>query len=193
MNSLKLKIRELLLVFYRGLDVIALIFALWTAFLYGSPFGTEYIANAIFEPTLETNLFFGGVLLSWSLTLSSMWLYRSKRLASWNDELFDVVKAVGYCTLLLATMILLAEWKIFPKRFLLIFAVTSFVSLFLIRLSKIDSAPIPVERSQFAFGCDCRRRTAWTKVVEFDRRKSRNRLSVLGFVDDFDDQCTRQN
>lgn len=136
MNSLKLKIREILLFFYRGLDVIALIFALWIAFLYGSPLGISYITKAIFEPKWETTLFFGGVLLSWSLALSSIWLYRSKRLASWKDELVDVVKAVGYCTLLLALLILLAEWEIFPKRFLLIFAGNAFAFLVLIRLYK---------------------------------------------------------
>ena len=109
MNSLKIKIRELLVFFYRIIDVLALCFALWTAFLFGSPQGTEYIANAIFEPQWESTLFFGGVLLSWSFALSSMWLYQSKRLASWQDELLDAIKAVGFCTLILAAMILVAN------------------------------------------------------------------------------------
>ncbi|MCD9185632.1 MAG: sugar transferase [Pyrinomonadaceae bacterium] len=136
MNSLKLKIRETLVFFYRILDVLALIFALWTAFVHGSPQGAEYIVNAIFAPKLESTLFFAGVLLSWSLALSSMWLYQSKRLATWQDELLDAVKAVGFCTLILAAMILVAEWSIFPKRFLLIFAGTSLLLFGFIRLYK---------------------------------------------------------
>lgn len=136
MNGLKLKIREILVFFYRVLDVLALCFALWTAFLFGSPQGTDYIFNAFLAPEWETTLFFGGVLLGWSIALSSMWLYQSKRLASWQDELLDAVKAVGFCTLILAAMILLAEWTVFPKRFLLIFAGISFALFCLIRIYK---------------------------------------------------------
>ncbi|HEX9960005.1 MAG TPA: sugar transferase, partial [Pyrinomonadaceae bacterium] len=68
--------------------------------------------------------------------LSSFWLYRSKRLASWEDEFFDVLRAVAFCTLIVATLILLAEWQIFPKRFLLIFSATAFGLLFFLRLLK---------------------------------------------------------
>lgn len=136
MNSLKLKIRETLVFFYRILDVLALCLALWAAFAFGSPQGAEYIANAIFEPKLESTLFFAGVLLSWSIALSSMWLYQSKRLATWQDELLDAMKAVGFCTLILAAMILVAEWHIVPKRFLLVFAGTAFLLFGLIRIYK---------------------------------------------------------
>lgn len=136
MNSLKLKIREVLVFFYRILDVLALCFALWVAFLLGTPQGAEYIANALFEPHWESTLFFAGVLLSWSFALSSMWLYQSKRLAHWKDELLDALKAVGFCTLILAAMMLIAEWQIFPKRFLLIFSGISFLLFGLIRIYK---------------------------------------------------------
>lgn len=136
MNSLKIKIRSTLVFLYRILDVLALCFALWTAFVHGSPQGEQYITNAFFEPTFETSLFFLGVLLSWGVALSSMWLYQSKRLATWQDELIDAVKAVGFCTLILAAMILLSEWSVMPKRFLLIFAGVSLLFFGLIRIYK---------------------------------------------------------
>lgn len=136
MNSLKLKIRSTLVFLYRVLDVLALCLGLWTAFVHGSPQGEQYITNAFFEPTFETTLFFIGVLLSWGVALSSMWLYQSKRLATWQDELLDAVKAVGFCTLILASLILLAEWSVMPKRFLLIFAGVSLLFFGLIRIYK---------------------------------------------------------
>jgi exopolysaccharide biosynthesis polyprenyl glycosylphosphotransferase len=46
------------------------------------------------------------------------------------------VRAVAFCTLFVATLILLAEWQIFPKRFLLIFSATAFGLLFFLRLLK---------------------------------------------------------
>jgi len=57
-------------------------------------------------------------------------------LASPEDELLDAFKAVGFCTLILAAMILVAEWEILPKRFLLIFSVISFLLFVLIRSYK---------------------------------------------------------
>lgn len=136
MNSLKLKFRSSLLFLYRILDVLALCFALWTAITHGSERGADYVVRAFTSPDLDTALFLGGVLLSWGTALSSMWLYQSKRLASWKDEAIDALKAVLYCSLILAAFLLIAEWEVFPKRFLLMFAGISFVLLFLIRLYK---------------------------------------------------------
>ena len=133
---MKERIRTSLLFGYELLDLSALSFALWLAFFYGGPDGVGYVVKAIFAPTFESSVFVVGVLGSWTFVLSSFWLYRSKRLAGWKDELADVLRAVVFCTLILATLILLAEWQIFPKRFLLIFAATSFVLLFSLRLVK---------------------------------------------------------
>ncbi len=133
---MKERIRTSLLFGYELLDLSALSFALWLAFFYGGPDGVGYVVKAIFAPTFESSVFVIGVLGSWTFVLSSFWLYRSKRLAGWKDELADVLRAVVFCTLILATLILLAEWQIFPKRFLLIFAATSFVLLFSLRLVK---------------------------------------------------------
>ncbi|MBK6751566.1 MAG: sugar transferase [Pyrinomonadaceae bacterium] len=133
---MKERLRASLLFLYRILDLSALSFALWISFKYGGPIGMDYVMLAVYAPTFDSVLFFGGVFASWIFMLSSFWLYRSKRLASLSDELTDVFRAVVFATLILATLILLAEWSIFPKRFLVIFAFVSFVLLFSIRLLK---------------------------------------------------------
>ena len=135
-NNMKERIRHSLIFGYKILDLTALSFALWLAFYYGGPEGVGYIVRAIFAPTFDSSIFLIGVLSSWAFVLSSFWLYRSKRLASWEDELLDVLRAVAFCSLILATLILLAEWQIFPKRFLLIFAATAIGLLFSLRLFK---------------------------------------------------------
>lgn len=133
---MKERVRGFLIIIYRLLDLAALSFALWLAFYYGGPEGVGYVVRAIYAPTADSSMFILGVLCSWAFVLSTFWLYRSKRLASWKDEFVDVSRAVAFCSLILATLILLAEWKVFPKRFLLIFAVTSFILMFAIRLFK---------------------------------------------------------
>lgn len=133
---MKERLRASLILIYRILDVCALSIALWLAFRLGGPEGLTYIVNAVFEPTVDSTLFFGGVLISWFFMLSSFWLYRSKRLATLNDEFGDVLRAVSFATLILATLILVAEWSVFPKRFLLIFAAVSFILMFALRIFK---------------------------------------------------------
>lgn len=133
---MKGRFRASLLLAYRLLDLAALSSALWLAFYYGAQVGIKYLIRAFTEPSLESTVFFGGIFASWIFMLSSYWLYRSKRLATWEDEFADVLRAVAFATLILATQILIAEWTVFPKRFLLIFATTSFVLLFMIRLVK---------------------------------------------------------
>jgi len=133
---MKERIRASLVFGYKLFDLFSLALALGLAFYLGGPDGFGYVTQTFYAPTFDSSLFFVGVLGSWSFILSSFWLYRSKRLATWQDEFFDVLRAVGFSSLILATLILLAEWRIFPKRFLLIFAVTSFVFLFSVRLFK---------------------------------------------------------
>ncbi|MEQ1921582.1 MAG: sugar transferase [Pyrinomonadaceae bacterium] len=133
---MKERIRRSLLLIYRILDLTALGAALYLAFYYGGPLGPGYISRAVTEPSFDSTLFFVGVIGSWIFVLSSFWLYRSKRLANLEDEIGEVLRAVGFVTLILATQILLAEWPVFPKRFLLIFAAVSFALLFGIRLFK---------------------------------------------------------
>ncbi len=133
---MKERVRAILLLGYKLLDLSALSLALWLAFLYGGPEGFDYVVGAVVTPTFESSLFLFGVFASWTFVLSTFWLYRSKRLASWKDEFTDVLRAVTFCTLTLATLILLAEWSVFPKRFLLIFAIAAFITLLAIRFLK---------------------------------------------------------
>lgn len=133
---MKERIRASLVSIYRILDLTALAASLWLAFLYGGPEGVEYLCRAVLSPTFESTLFLAGVFGSWAFVLSSFWLYRSKRLATLEDEMTDVFRAVAFCSLILATMILLAEWRVFPKRFMLIFAGCSFALLFGLRIVK---------------------------------------------------------
>ena len=133
---MKERVRASLVFVYQLLDLSSLTFALGLAFYQGAPQGLSYVERAFSAPTFDSSFFFGGVLSSWFFMLSSFWLYRSKRLASRKDEIYDVLRAVTFATLILATLILLTEWQIFPKRFLLLFAVVAFVLLVSIRFFK---------------------------------------------------------
>ena len=80
------------------------------------------------------------------------------------------MRAVTFATLILATLILLAEWSIFPKRFLLIFAFVSFILLFSIRLLKRTLLKqFRLHGSQSAFGRSDRSRTTRSKTCRIDQ------------------------
>lgn len=182
---MKERIRASLVFVYKLLDLAGLAFALWLAFYQGGPEGFDYVVQAAVSPTLETSMFFTGVLSSWAFVLSSFWLYRSKRLANWKDEFVDVLRAVVFCTLILATLILLAEWRVFPKRFLLIFTATSFAILFLIRLFKrslLKQFRLRGRnlRSVVVIGAGARGQ----KIVELIRENPEIGYHFAGFVDD---------
>lgn len=184
---MKERIRSSLIFVYRLVDLAALATALWLAFYYGAPVGIKYLTRAFTEPSVGSTIFFAGVFASWLFMLSSLWLYRSKRLARWEDEFSDTMRAVGFATLILATQILLAEWPVFPKRFLLIFACTSFVSLFVIRLLKrgllrqfrLHGRNL---RSVLVVGAGPRGR----EIVELIDENPEIGYQVVGFVDDID-------
>lgn len=182
---MKERIRVSLVFGYKLLDLTALGFALWLAFYFGGPEGVDYVVQAVYAPAFDSSFFFAGVLGSWGFILSSFWLYRSKRLASREDEFADVLRAVVFCTLILATLMLLAEWRIFPKRFLLIFAVISFVLLFAIRMFKrnllrhfrLHGRNL---RSVVVIGAGARGQ----KIVKLIRENPEIGYDFAGFVDD---------
>lgn len=185
---MKERLRASLLLIYRILDVCALSIALWLAFRLGGPEGLTYIVNAVFAPTVDSTLFFGGVLISWFFMLSSFWLYRSKRLATLNDEFGDVLRAVSFATLILATLILIAEWSVFPKRFLLIFAAVSFILMFALRIFKrmllhqfrLHGRNL---RSVVVIGAGPRGQ----KLVQLMEKNPETGYKFLGFIDDMID------
>jgi exopolysaccharide biosynthesis polyprenyl glycosylphosphotransferase len=75
-------------------------------------------------------LFSAVLLLGWNLCLCSLALYDSRRLARWRDDLFDVMRAVGLCTLTLAALAQVFEWKGISSRLLLLFWLLASVWLF---------------------------------------------------------------
>lgn len=186
---MKERVRRILLFGYKLVDLAALTFALWLAFYYGGPEGVGYVNRAIQNPSVESTVFMIGVLLSWAFVLSSFWLYRSKRLASWGDEVADVLRAVAFCTLILATLILLSEWRVFPKRFLVIFAAASFVLLISIRVFKRE---VLREfrlhgrnlRSVVVIGAGARGK----RIVELIDAHPEIGYEFIGFVDDLDEE-----
>ena len=185
---MKDRIRLSLIVIYQFIDLAALAFALWLAFLLGSPFGVGYIQMALTAPNFESTFFFGGAFLSWGFVLSSMWLYRSKRLSKIIDEFFDVIRAVAFCTAILATLILFAEWQIFPKRFILIFAAVSFPLMLILRMIKrsvLKQFRLRGRnlRSVVVIGAGERGR----KMVELIEQTPEIGYQFLGFVDDLDE------
>lgn len=184
---MKERLRASLLVIYRLLDLAGLGAALGLAFYYGGPVGMDYVILALVAPSFDSTVFFAGVIASWMFMLSSFWLYRSKRLASWEDEFADVLRAVVFAVLILATLILLAEWSVFPKRFLLIFAATAFSLLFAIRLMKrsllkqfrLHGRNL---RSVLVIGAGRRGQ----KMVKLIRENPEIGYHFVGFVDDLD-------
>lgn len=182
---MKERLRASLVFIYRLLDLAALGVALYLAFYYGGPVGMDYIVFAVLAPAIDSTIFFAGVFGSWMFMLSSFWLYRSKRLAKWEDEFSDCLRAVAFATLILATQILIAEWPVFPKRFLLMFAFTSFVLLFAIRLFKrnllkqfrLHGRNL---RSVLVIGAGARGQ----KIVDLIREHPEIGYKFAGFVDD---------
>ncbi len=185
---MKDRIRLSLIIVYQLIDLAALALAVGLSFLLGSPSGIGYVRDAFIAPSLESTMFFGGAFLGWASVLSSIWLYRSKRLAKSSDEFFDVLRATAFCTAILAVLILLAEWQIFPKRFIVIFAVTAFLLMFAVRLIK-RSALKQFRlrgrnlRSVIVIGAGERGR----KMVELIKQTPEIGYQFIGFVDDLDE------
>ncbi len=179
---------------YKLLDLSALGGALWIAFWIGGPEGTGYLVRAATDPTFESALFLSGVIGSWAFVLSSFWLYRSKRLANLKDEFADVLRAVMFCSLTLATLILLSEWIVFPKRFLLIFAATAVVLLFGLRIFKrmfLKQLRLHGRnlRSVVIVGAGPRGQ----KIFDSIKEKPEIGYDFIGFVDDLDTPHTLGN
>jgi exopolysaccharide biosynthesis polyprenyl glycosylphosphotransferase len=74
------------------------------------------------RPITATELCFLVVLLAgWNLCLSSLALYGTRRLTRWRDDLADVLRAVGLCTLTLAAQAQVFVWDEVTNGLLLTF------------------------------------------------------------------------
>lgn len=129
-------VRSSLIVTHRVLDLVALCIAFVLASVLASPGSVQAVSRSVWAH--EPHVFFSLAILlgSWSVCLSSLWLYRSKRLSNWRDELAEVLKAVSLCTLLLAAAELLLQWHTVTRWVLVSFWVLASALLFVVRLIK---------------------------------------------------------
>src|SRR5262245_15613405 len=108
-----------------GVLVAALATSGWISHSESGQF-TEVLRGATFADFL----FLVALLLSWNLCLSSIALYGSKRLARWRDDLVDVTRAVGLCTLTLAALAQVFESDVISRGLLLSFWLLASIYLF---------------------------------------------------------------
>jgi exopolysaccharide biosynthesis polyprenyl glycosylphosphotransferase len=106
------------------------------AFESGHPFESSHLADLIWQATLADAAFIAALLLGWEMCLSSLALYGSKRLARWRDDLADVMRAVGLCTLTLAALAQVFSWGGITKGLLVGFWLLASTWLFAWRLIK---------------------------------------------------------
>src|SRR5262245_57157618 len=120
------------------LDLAVLVAALatsgWISHLGGSAptlrSESGRFAEVLRGATFADFLFLVALLLSWNLCLSSIALYGSKRLARWRDDLVDVMRAVGLCTLTLAALAQVFESDVISRGLLLSFWLLASIYLF---------------------------------------------------------------
>lgn len=129
-------VRSSLIVTHRVLDLLALGVAFGLAAALTSPGSVQAVGRSVLAREPHVFLSLAVLLGSWSVCLSSLWLYRSKRLTNWPDELGEVLKAVSLCTLILATAELLLRWHTVTRWVLVSFWVLASALLFAVRLFK---------------------------------------------------------
>jgi exopolysaccharide biosynthesis polyprenyl glycosylphosphotransferase len=129
-------VRSSLIVTHRILDLMALGLAFGLAAALTSPGSVQSVSRSVWARETHVFLSLAVLLGSWSVCLSSLWLYRSKRLANWRDELAEVLKAVSLCTLILATAELILQWQTVTRWVLVSFWLLASALLFLVRLIK---------------------------------------------------------
>jgi exopolysaccharide biosynthesis polyprenyl glycosylphosphotransferase len=117
------------------LDLFLLVVAFGLSFIWAG-----YIPGQTVELPLPISFsdvaFFIALLACWYVFLSSLWLYRSRRLAKWSDELLDVFKAVSYTAVALAFIAVIARWPMVDRTVLVGFWLTAFELLFVLRMAR---------------------------------------------------------
>lgn len=117
------------------LDLFLLVVAFGLSFVWAGhvPGTLSELPGAV---RLADALFFGLLLICWYIFLSNLWLYRSRRLAQWHDELLDVFKAVSYNSVALTFIAVIAQWSVVDRTVLVGFWLTAFELLFVLRLAR---------------------------------------------------------
>ncbi|MFN0123941.1 MAG: sugar transferase [Blastocatellia bacterium] len=117
------------------LDVALLLLAFYLSFVVRgqiSPLAIERIMTL----TTGDGFWFALLLLGWYVCLTSLWIYRSRRILKWHDELTDVTRAVSLATVVLAGITVLAEWTLVNRTALIGFWLLALEVLFTVRLLK---------------------------------------------------------
>ncbi len=128
--------RSSLTLTHKIVDLVALLSAFIAAAAWVSPCNWERLRDAALASRGLNVMFFAVLLLGWNIGLSSLWLYRSKRLSSWRHELGDAVKAASLCALALAALALLAQWGVVTRGVVLGFWLLAAAMMFVMRIVK---------------------------------------------------------
>lgn len=117
------------------LDLALLVSAFVLSFVWAGRI--IYDPEAVWQAFSWANgLFFAVLLICWYVVLSSLWLYRSRRLAQWYDELLDVFRAVSFSAVALTAVAVLARWDAIDRTALAGYWLTAFEFLFVLRLAR---------------------------------------------------------
>lgn len=128
--------RSSLTLTHKIVDLVALLSAFIAAAAWVSPCNWERLRDAALVSRGINVMFFAALLLGWNICLSSLWLYRSKRLSSWRHELGDAVKAASLCALVLAALALVAQWEVVTRGVALGFWLLAAAMMFVMRIVK---------------------------------------------------------
>jgi len=128
--------RSSLTLTHKIVDLVALVSAFVAAAAWVSPYYWERLRDAALASRGVNIMFFAMLLLGWNIGLSSLWLYRSKRLSSWRHELGDAIKAAGLCALILAALGLIAQWEVVTRGVVLGFCLLAAAMMFVMRIVK---------------------------------------------------------
>ncbi len=94
-------------------DLVGMVFCFLVAFrfrhLLNGKGESEAIQTLAFWMEIENVILFLGFCFAWHASFYSAGLYRSKRFSSRRDELFDILKAVTFGTMVIFTMASLAK------------------------------------------------------------------------------------
>ncbi|HWQ32603.1 MAG TPA: sugar transferase [Blastocatellia bacterium] len=117
------------------LDLFLLVVAFGLSFVWAGHL-PESVGAKLRSLSTADVAFFVLLLVCWYVFLSTLWLYRSRRLARWHDELLDVFKAVSYTAVALTFVAVIARWPEVDRTMLAGFWLTAFELLFLLRLAR---------------------------------------------------------
>ena len=128
--------RSSLTLTHKVVDLVALVSAFTAAAAWVSFANLTHLRDSVMSARLVNVIFFVVMLVGWNIGLSSLLLYRSKRLANWRHELGDSIKGTSLCSLMLAAVTLVAQWDVVTRDVLLGFWLLGSAMMFVMRMAK---------------------------------------------------------